>query len=72
MGLMVYTDTDYTARFRDLVLFYLTGMITMTVLFNGLTMKWLMQKINFTPENRLRVKVKNTLEKGLVVTSVKH
>jgi NhaP-type Na+/H+ or K+/H+ antiporter len=72
LGLMVYTDEDYSPRFRDLVLFYLTGMITMTVLFNGLTMKWVMEKIQFTPENRLRTKVKNTLTKSLVITAVKH
>ena len=72
LGLMVYTDEDYSPRFRDLVLFYLTGMISLTVLLNGLTMKTLMNYIDFTPENKLRTKVKNTLIKNMIITGVKH
>ena len=72
LGLMVYTDDDYSPRFKDLVLFYLTGMITITVLLNGLTMKGLMKLVDFLPENKLRNKVKNTLVKSLVVAGVKH
>jgi Sodium/hydrogen exchanger family/Cyclic nucleotide-binding domain len=71
LGLMVYTDEDYSQRFRDLVLFYLTGMITMTVLFNGMTMKWVMLQVDIFPENKLRIKVKNTLIKGMVISGLK-
>lgn len=72
LGLMVYTDDDYSPRFKDLVLFYLTGMITITVLLNGLTMKAVMKLVDFLPENKLRNKVKNSLVKSLVVAAVKH
>jgi NhaP-type Na+/H+ or K+/H+ antiporter len=72
LGLMVYTDPDYSQRFRDLVLFYLTGMITLTVIINGLTMKWVMKKVDIFPDNKLKIKVKNTIVKSLVISGIKH
>lgn len=72
LGLMVYTDNEYSARFQDLVLFYLTGMITLTVIINGLTMKWVMAKVNLFPENKLKNKVKDTIIKSLVISGIKH
>ena len=72
LGLIVYTDEEYDPRFRDLVLFYLTGMITLTVLLNGLTMKMVMAYIDFIPRNKLREKLKEGLSKSLVINSVKH
>jgi NhaP-type Na+/H+ or K+/H+ antiporter len=70
LGLIVFTDMEFTQRFRDLVLFYLTGVITLTVLINGLSMKWLMAKVGFMTENPLRNQVKNTLTKNLVIKSI--
>lgn len=72
LGLMVYTDSEYSNRFQDLVLFYLTGMITMTVIINGLTMKWVMVKVDIFPEAKLKQKVKNTIIKSMVISGIKH
>lgn len=47
LSLIVTKDESYPVRFRDIVLFYTTSMIFLTILFNGLTMKYVIEKIDF-------------------------
>lgn len=47
LALMCAVDKDYPERFRELVLLYVIMMIALTVLINGLSMKYLMQKLSF-------------------------
>lgn len=39
LSLMVVVDLEFPKRFRELVLFYMVCMITMTVILNGMTIK---------------------------------
>ena len=65
LALMVATD-DYPDRFKELVLFYLAGMITLTVLVNGLTMKFFMNKINFLKKDPMKLKSNKTINQALM------
>ena len=58
LALMIAINDDYTDRFREIVILYVTGMITLTVLFNGLTIKLLMKKIKFKNKNFVNKKMK--------------
>lgn len=68
LGLMVVTD-EFPDRFKDLVLFFLIGMIALTVLVNGLTISYVMKLIGFNEEDPLKAKFRSNLNKGLVLTS---
>ena len=57
LGLIVAFDNSFSERFREIVIFYITSMIFLTVLFNGLTIKYLMDKIDFQPDNTIKKKV---------------
>ena len=68
LALMVVTD-NYPDRFKDLVLFNLIGMIILTVLVNGLTMKYLMDLIGFIKPNPIREKFMSNLNRSLAIQS---
>ena len=70
LALMVAVDEEFPLRFRELVLFYLVGMITLTIMVNGMSIKYLMEKIDFTPVNNWKVKVLQTLNKDIIIKSV--
>jgi NhaP-type Na+/H+ or K+/H+ antiporter len=61
LGLLVALDTFFSERFRDICLFYIFVIIMMTVLVNGLTMKFLMKKTGFLKEDPVKVKLKSNL-----------
>jgi NhaP-type Na+/H+ or K+/H+ antiporter len=69
LALMVITDT-YTDRFKDLVLFYVISMIFITILINGLTIKFVMGLVDFVKVSATELKVKNQLNKQLVTDSM--
>lgn len=55
---MVAVDENFSERFRDIVIFYITSMITLTVFVNGLTIKYVINKIKFKEKNEAVKKVK--------------
>lgn len=71
LALLASLDESFPSRFRDIVLFYVTSMILLTVLFNGLTIKYVMKKINFQPKNPIHKKTKETLKKRLIMETYK-
>jgi NhaP-type Na+/H+ or K+/H+ antiporter len=71
LALIVYRDTDYSPRFRDLVLYYVAVVIVLTVIFNGLTIGYIMRLINFAPVNPLTYKIRNNVLKNVIVSSLK-
>ena len=68
LGLIIYKDDDYSPRFSDIVLFYVAGMIVMTVIFNGLTIGYVMKLINFSPKNPLSIKIMNNVKMNIVIS----
>ena len=71
LALIIYRDSDYNERFRVLVLFYIAVMIVISVIFNGLTIGWVMKLINFAPVNPLTYKIKNNVLKNVIIASLK-
>lgn len=71
LALIIYRDSEYTDRFKDLVLFYISVMIVLTVIFNGLTIGYLMKLIDFAPINPLTYKIKNNVLKNIVIATLK-
>ena len=69
LALLVVTD-NYSERFKDLVLFYLIGMIILTILINGLTIKYLINFIGFMKADTIKEKFLNNLKKSLVIESL--
>lgn len=47
LGLMLHNDGNYELKFREIILFHTSMLIILTILFNGLTMKYLFKKIKF-------------------------
>lgn len=64
---MVAVDTNFSERFRDVVIFYITSMITLTVFVNGLTIKYVINKIKFKEKNDAVKKIKDSIEKQLII-----
>lgn len=62
LGLLVVLDAEFQdTKFGDLCLFYIFVVIVMTVLINGLTMKFWMRKTGFLKEDPVKVKLKSNL-----------
>ena len=61
LALMVAVDTSFSERFRDIVIFYITSMITLTVFVNGLTIKYIINKIKFKEKNEAVKKIKDSI-----------
>ena len=71
LALIIYRDADYSDRFKDIVLFYVSAMIVFTVIFNGLTIGFVMRLIGFAPINPLTYKIKNNVLKNVVISTFK-
>ena len=67
LALMVAIDENYSVRFREIVIFYITSMITLTVILNGLTIKYIIKKIKFIPKNLVKEKMKEGIKKQLII-----
>jgi len=70
--LMVVVDNEFPKRFRELVLFYMVCMITLTIIVNGMTIKWLMDVVDFMPRNPIRENVKKNIKMCLVNAASYH
>lgn len=70
LALIVVTDLAYPTRFREIVIFYVSGMILLTVIINGLTIKYIIDKINFQPISDTKKRIKLTLKKRMIIGSV--
>lgn len=71
LALIIYRDPEYSNRFKDIVLFYVSAMIVLTVIFNGLTIGFVMKLIDFAPINPLTFKIKNNVLKNVVISTFK-
>ena len=71
LALIIYRDAGYNDRFKDIVLFFVAVMIVLSVVFNGLTIGYVMRLINFAPINPLTYKIKNNVLKNIVISSLK-
>ena len=71
LALIIYRDDGYNERFKDIVLFFVAVMIVLSVIFNGLTIGYVMRLINFAPINPLTYKIKNNVLKNVVISSLK-
>lgn len=71
LALIIYKDAELSDRFKDIVLFFISAMIVFTVIFNGLTIGYLMRCIKFAPINPLTYKIKNNVLKNIVITTMK-
>jgi NhaP-type Na+/H+ or K+/H+ antiporter len=71
LALIIYRDPEYSNRFKDIVLFYISVVIVLTVIFNGLTIGFVMRLINFAPINPLTYKIKNNVLKNVVISTFK-
>ena len=71
LALMVAVDENFSQRFRDIVIFYITSMITLTVFVNGLTIKYVINKIKFKEKNQAVKKIKEGIEKQLIIETYK-
>lgn len=67
LALMVAIDENYSIRFREIVIFYVTSMITLTVILNGLSIKYIIKKMKFIPENLVKEKMKEGIKKQLII-----
>ncbi len=63
LGLIIAFDEELDPRFRDLIIFYVISMISLTVMFNGLTIKYVMKKIGFKDKNPIHKKIKLGIQK---------
>lgn len=64
-------DKEFPKRFRELVLFYMVSMITLTVILNGMTIKMVMDYIDFVPFDSHKEQVKITVKKKLFNEAIK-
>ena len=71
LALMIYRDPEYPTRFRDIALFFTAVMIVLSVIFNGMTIGYLMKMIGFAPPNPLTQKIKNNVMKNMVIETIK-
>jgi len=66
LALIVAVDDGLPKRMRDLVLFYMAGMAVMTLLINGTTCAWLVNRLEITAEPA----IKNRLQKNLIAEMI--
>ena len=71
LALIIYRDDGYNDRFKDIVLFFVAVMIVLSVVFNGLTIGYVMRLINFAPINPLDAKIRNNVLKSTIVAALK-
>lgn len=71
LALFIVIDVDYSQRFRDLVIFHTTLVVLYTVLINGLTVKYLIRRVQFKTKTVAEQKLELNVQKKLVVESIK-
>jgi hypothetical protein len=67
--LTIARDEDYDPQFRALTMFITIMVIALGLLFNGMTMKFLISTLNLIPKNEITEKVKNMIKKEILVKS---
>lgn len=70
LGMVVALDSQFNQRFRDLCIFNIFVIIVLTVLINGLTIKWVMRKTGFLKVDEIKVKLKSNLVRELILESL--
>jgi NhaP-type Na+/H+ and K+/H+ antiporter len=67
--LFIARNDKYDTRFRTLTTLVTIIVIAMGLLFNGMTMKFLIKNLNVVKENSISVRVKNLIKKEILVQS---
>lgn len=70
LSMIIALNEKFEKRFRDLCLFYTVIVILMSVLVNGLTIKFLMQKTGFLKSNLLKVKLYKSLFRQFILKTI--
>lgn len=70
LGMVVALDHDFNQRFRDICIFNIFVVIVMTVMVNGLTIKWLMKKTGFLKDDPIKAKLKSNLMRQFMLNSL--
>lgn len=71
LALMIAMDPSFSTRFREIVIFYTVSIIALSTFVNGLTIKTLMQKLRFKEKSAAVKKIKDGIEKQLIIETVK-
>jgi CRP-like cAMP-binding protein len=71
LALIIFTDSGYSNRFKEVVFLFISGMVVLTVIFNGLTIGWVIKLTGFCPLNPLIAQVESNLMKSMVIDSIK-
>ncbi len=72
LSLIILADKEFNQRFRELTLLFVTSMIAITVLLNGLTMKWFMKQIGFGAKSDSQISVYNRLKQKFILNAILH
>lgn len=70
LALLVILDDVFSKRFKDLCLLYVVTMIVMTVLLNGLSIKFLMKKTGFLKEDLTKKKMFDSVVKQVIFNTL--
>lgn len=65
IGLLVAFNKNYLERFRDLTIFYISGVILFTVLIQGTTMKFIMKLVRYNQMSTTKKKLYKDLKRRL-------
>ena len=69
LALMVGVDIEFPERLRELVVFNMAGVATLTLLINGTTCGALVRFMGMIPEEPIKTKILGNLIKSMVVES---
>lgn len=66
LALLVAVDNDLSHRFREITIFYMSGMATMTLLINGTTCGWLVNKVEMIDKPAIKEKLYQRCLKDII------
>lgn len=70
LAMLVVLDERFGKRFKDLCLLYVISIIVLTVVFNGLTIKFLMKATGFLKKSITKEKIFKSVVKEIIVNTV--
>ena len=70
LAMLVVLDNRFDERFKDLCLLYVLVIIVMTVILNGLTIKFLMQLTGFLKKDKTKEKILRSVRKEIIVHTI--
>ena len=71
LGMLIALDHSLKPKFKDICLYFVVCVILMTILINGLTIKFLMKVTGFLKQDEIKLKMKHNLLKGFILSTVR-